>query len=668
MIGQDKGDQDKSNTGGNIMTRTVAVLGASNTGKSTLVDRMCALEGQAHPAAAAGELRVASFTHLGETWQAIDTPGSIELLHVAQDALLAADAAVICVGPDPAAALLASPYLHAAEAAGTPVLIFINRIDEATARVRDIVAALQDYARHPVVLRQIPIREGGHVTGAVDLVSERAWAWHEGAPSTLIEIPAGMLDREHEARGELLEHLSEFDDHLLEELVEDKEPPSDEVYAICARMLRENRVIEALIGSAGHGNGIVRLLKALRHEAPPPAVLRARLQEQAGLAEPPLGVVFASTHRKHLGKTLLVRALEPLAAGRPLGGRPAGQLTPADPRETRPLDEVAEGAVASAVKADHLVAGRIASAAALHDAPGWHRPQPPLLHRILAPVSERDSVKLSGSLTALAEGDGALGVTQDPATGGALVGAQGPLHLRLVRQRLKDVFGMDVDEVMPGAAYRETITRSQETAYRHKKQTGGAGQFADVKLVVAPAPRGAGFAFSEVVKGGAVPRNYIPAVEQGAGDALERGPLGFPVVDVAVTLTDGQAHAVDSSDMAFRIAGRQGTREALKAAGPVLLHPVFRVTIHAPAIFTGSLGPIVSSHSGQVLGFDADPAAKGWEVFEALVPGSALGALANDVRAATQGVGWFEAAFDHYEELHGKAADRIVQERAKEPA
>jgi elongation factor G len=227
---------------------------------------------------------------------------------------------------------------------------------------------------------------------------------------------------------------------------------------------------------------------------------------------------------------------------------------------------------------------------------------------------------------------------------------------------------MEVEEVVPAAAYRETVTRSHETAYRHKKQTGGAGQFADVRLVIAPGERGSGFTFAEVVKGGAVPRNYIPAVEQGAHDAMERGPLGFPVVDVSVTLTDGQAHAVDSSDMAFRIAGRQGTREALKAAGPVLLQPVFRVAIHAPAIFTGSLGPIVSSHAGQVLGFDADPEAKGWETFEALVPGSVLGPLANDVRASTQGVGWFDAAFDHYEELHGKAADRIVQDRAKEPA
>ncbi len=137
---------------------------------------------------------------------------------------------------------------------------------------------------------------------------------------------------------------------------------------------------------------------------------------------------------------------------------------------------------------------------------------------------------------------------------------------------------------------------------------------------------------------------------------------------MAVTLTDGLHHPVDSSEMAFRIAGRQGVREALRAAGPVLLQPVFRTSIHAPAVFTGSLGPIVSSHAGQVLGFDADPAAKGWEIFGALVPGSDLGALANDIRAATQGVGWFEADFDHYEELHGKAADRIVQERAKEPA
>ncbi|HVL20816.1 MAG TPA: GTP-binding protein, partial [Amaricoccus sp.] len=410
------------------MARTFAVLGASNTGKSTLVDRMCALEGQPQPAAPPGELRVASFGHLGDDWQAIDCPGSIELLHVAADALLAADIAIVCVGPDPAAAILASPYLHLVEAAGTPAILFVNRIDEAQGRVRDIVAALQDFARHPIILRQIPIVEDGQVTGSVDLVSERAWHYREGEPSQLIEIPAAVSAREHEARGELLEHLSEFDDWLLEELIEDRLPPNDAVFALCTRALGENRILPALIGSAGHGNGIVRVMKALRHEAPAPAVLRERLREQAGMDEAPAAVIFASAYRKHVGKTLWLRALEPLAAGRQLGGRAPGQLTPADPRDSRHLDEVPEGMIVTAVKADHLTAGRLATTAELHDTPSWHRPLPPIVQRVLAPVVERDSVKLSGALASLAEGDAALVVTQDPATGGALVGAQGPLH------------------------------------------------------------------------------------------------------------------------------------------------------------------------------------------------------------------------------------------------
>ncbi len=650
------------------MTRTLAVLGASNTGKSTLTDRMCALEGQAPPAAGPGELRVAEFSHLGDRWQAIDTPGSIEFLHVATAALLAADVAVICVAPDPAAAPLAAPYLRAVEAAGTPALLFVNRIDEASGRIRDLVAALQDYATHPILLRQIPIRDGDRITGAVDLVSERAWAYREGAPSQMIELPAGMADREHEARDALLEHLSELDDHLLEELIEDRAPPSDEIYALCARALADNRVLEALIGSGLHGNGVVRLLKALRHEAPGPETLRARLQAQAGLAEPPAAVIFAGAYRKHMGRTALLRAFEPLPATRSLGGRAPGQLTPADPRETRHLDEVAAGGIVSAVKADHLVPGRLATQAALHPAPGWTAPPPAMLHRLIAPTSERDGVKLSGALATLAESDAGLGVTQDPATGGALASLQGPLHLRLVRARLKEAFGLDVEDRDPSPAYRETIVKAHDIAYRHKKQTGGAGQFADVKLTVAPAARGAGFRFEETVKGGAVPRNYIPAVEAGARDAMEKGPLGFAVLDVAVTLTDGLAHAVDSSDMAFRIAGRRGVGEALEAAGPVLLQPIFKARIHAPGVFTGGFGAIVAALHGQVLGFAPDPDAKGWEVFEALLPAAALPGLANDVRASTQGVGCFEATFDHYEEVHGKAAERIVEAHAREPA
>ncbi len=651
------------------MTRTLAVLGASNTGKSTLVDRFCTVEGgQTQPAAAPGEMRICGFEHLGERWQAIDTPGSIEALHVAGAALLAADAAVICVAPDPDAAPLAAPYLRAVEAAGTPALLFVNRIDEARARMRDLVAALQDYASHPIILRQIPIRDGDRITGAVDLVSERAWSYREGEPSQLIELPAGMADREHEARDAMLEHLSEFDDHLLEELIEDRAPPSDELYALCARALAGNQVLEALIGSGLHGNGVIRLLKALRHEAPQPEALRARLQAAAGLDEPPAAAIFGGGYRKHVGRVALLRAFEALPSSRPLGGRAPGQLVPADPRDNRHLDAAETGEIVQAVKADHLAPGRLATQGALHEPPAWIAALPPMLHRLIAPANDRDGVKLSGALATLAESDAGLAVMQDPATGGALASLQGPLHLRLVKARLKEVFGLEVGDLDPSPAYRETITKAQDIAYRHKKQTGGAGQFADVKLTVAPGARGTGFAFDETVKGGAVPRNYIPAVEAGARDAMERGPLGFPVVDVAVTLTDGQAHAVDSSDMAFRIAGRRGVGEALEQAGPVLLQPIFRVSIHAPAVFTGGFGPIVSALHGQPLGLEPDPEAKGWEVFEALMPAAALPGLANDVRAATQGVGYYAARFDHYEELHGKAAERIVEGRAREPA
>ncbi len=651
------------------MTRTIAVLGATSTGKSTLIDRMCMLEGEPCPAAPPGELRVAGFTHLGETWQAIDTPGSVEFLQLASDALLAADAAVICVAPDPAEAVLAAPYLRLVEAAGTPALIFVNRMDEARARLRDIVAALQDYAAHPIVLRQVPMRgDDGSITGSVDLVSERAWKYNENAPSDLVEIPAGMIEREHEARDDLLERLSEYDDQLLEELVEDQTPATAEVHAICTRLLAENRLFPTLIGAASHGNGIVRLMKALRHEAPRTDAARARLTAQAGLAEAPIAAIFAGQYRKHVGKTLLLRAFESLPASQPLGGKPAGHVSSADGRDNKPRDGVDQGEIVALAKADHLVPGRLVTASGLHETPAWNRPLPPLYERILRPVNSRDSVKLSGALATIAEGDAALAIEQDTATGFPRVGVQGPLHLRLLRQRLADMFGLEVEEAHPAPDYRETITRSQDQAYRHKKQTGGAGQFADVKLTVAPAARGEGFIFEETVKGGAVPKNYIPAVEAGARDATERGPLGFPVVDIRVTLTDGLHHPVDSSDMAFRIAGKRAVAEALKSAGPVLLQPIFRLSIRAPSIYTGSLGPIISAQHGQILGFDADPEGRGWDIFEALVPGAALGAIGNDIRAATQGVGRFTAVFSHYEELHGKAAERVVQDRATEVA
>lgn len=641
--------------------RCIAVVGPSQTGKSTLAERLAALEGTPRKAASPYGLNILEFEYAGEPWCAIDTPGSIESIAHAQHALLASDACVLCVSPVPEEAVLAAPYLRVIEASGTPCIIFINRIDEPRGRIRDVIAALQDYARHTLVLRQVPIREGDTIVGSVDLISERAWRYREGQTSSLVAIPDDMVDREHEAHVELLEHLSEFDDWLLEELIEDREPDSGAIYAIASRMLKQNAITPVFIGAASHANGVQRLMKALRHEAPSVDSLRERLAVATGTDQGALAAVtFHAFHRQNIGKTVLGRALDGVKQPAALGETGLGTVQ--DPISGKPPANAvpAPGEVFACVKSDRLPVPALLTTGSALPAPDWTSPPSPMLERILVAGNERDETKLSGTLAKIAETDRALFVSQEEGSGAYLVSVQGPLHLREISKTLNDVFHVAVSDQPPSPVYRETVSKPSEVHYRHRKQTGGAGQFADVKLSIHPNGRGSGFSFAEVVKGGAVPRNFIPAVEAGARDAMEKGPLGFGVIDVGVTLTDGQHHTVDSSEYAFRTAGKMGVRQAMSQASPVLMQPIARVDIHIPSIYTGGLVQIVSSLKGQVLGFDRDESAKGWDTFRALVPGSALDELARSLRSVTQGIGYFSKEFDHFEEMYGKEADAIV--------
>ncbi|MFS8113050.1 elongation factor G [Rhizobium jaguaris] len=643
--------------------RCFTVLGPSQTGKSTIVEKLGSLEGTPRKSSSPYGLNLTEFTFANEVWCALDAPGPNEALAHVQHALLASDACILCVSPAPEEAVLAAPYLRIIEASQTPCILFVNRMDEPRGRLRDVIAALQDYANHSLLLRQVPIREGDRIVGSCDLISERAWRYREGQTSALIAIPESTAEREHEARTELLEHLSEFDDWLLEELIEDREPASDALYAISSRVLRENRIIPVLIGSASHGNGMMRLMKALRHEAPQVTALRQRLARASAVEEGRLTAVsFHAYHRQNIGKTVLVRALaEGLRQGVSLGGSGLGAVQ--DPANGRSNSAIAPapGDVFATVKSDHLPVPSLLTSDATVAPPEWTEPPTPMLERILVPGSERDENKLSETLAKLSETDRGLVVLQEEGTGAQLVRAQGPVHLRDLCRTLSDVFHIDVTDRTPSPIYRETIAKPSEVHYRHRKQTGGAGQFADVKLSIRPNERGRGFTFSETVKGGVVPRNYIPAVEAGAREAMEKGPLGFGVIDVGVTLFDGQHHAVDSSEHAFRTASKMGVRQALSEGSAVLMQPIFRSEIHIPSVYSGNLVQIVSALKGQVLGFDRDETAKGWDIFRALVPGSALDDLARTLRSATQGIGYFSKAFDHFEELYGKEADAIVR-------
>jgi elongation factor G len=643
--------------------RCFTVLGPSQTGKTTVVEKLGSLEGTPKKSSSPHGLNLTEFTFGNEAWCALDAPGPIESLPHVQHALLASDACILCVSPAPEEAVLAAPYLRIIEASGTPCILFVNRMDEPRGRLRDVIAALQDYAGHTLLLRQIPIREGDKIVGSCDLISERAWRYREGQPSALIAIPESAIEREHEARTALLEHLSEFDDWLLEELIEDHEPPSDAIYAISTRVLRENKIIPVLIGAASHGNGMMRLMKALRHEAPPVTDLRKRLADAAGMDPGKLAALgFHAYYRQNVGKTVLIRALsDGLKQGASLGGANLGGLQDiANGRPNAPLLPMA-GDIFAAVKSDHLRVPALLTADTAIDPPEWTEPPTPMIERILVPASERDETKLSETLAKLASTDPGLTVLQEDGTGAQLVCAQGPVHLRALCKTLSDVFHITVSDRPPNPIYRETISKPAEVHYRHRKQTGGAGQFADVKMSIRPNERGQGFSFAETVKGGVVPRNYIPAVEAGARDAMEKGPLGFQVIDVGVTLFDGQHHSVDSSEHAFRTASKMGVRQALSDGAAVLMQPVFRCEIHIPSIYSGSLVQIVSALKGQVLGFDRDETAKGWDIFRALVPGGALDELARALRSSTQGIGYFSKAFDHFEELYGKEADAIVK-------
>ncbi|SHH79388.1 elongation factor G [Cognatishimia maritima] len=630
--------------------RVVTIIGPSQSGKTTLAKALASLEGPAgKPMTVAGVGTATPFCFLNEDWAVIDMDGGTENLSHAGPTVAAADAAVLCVSADADAADLVAPYMRLLEESDVPSIIFVNKVDAAQSRISEIAAALQTYCNHHIVLRQVPLRESGEIVGAVDLISERAWRYQEGQRSALAEIPPEALDREAEARTELLETLADFDDALLEQLIEDKQPLPDDIYEIATQTLQHHDLVPTLLGAAEHGNGVLRLMKSLRHEAPAVSVARARLSK----GEQAVAVGVLADQVKHLGKAVLLRALAgPLAVGSKVGGETLGGLTDL----AGGGDQVPEGGLGLAVKSDQLALGFSYSKDTRLVLPGWADAHTPRYRRVIAPTHERDEARLSGALERLQEIDPAMRVEVDASSGNAVLAAQGPLHMKRLQGALKDLFGIAVDESPVPPALRETVLRQVNFSHRHRKQSGGAGQFADVQIRLQPRSRGAGFEFDDTVKGGTVPKTYIPSVQAGAIEALEVGPNGYPVVDVAVTLQDGKHHAVDSSDFAFRMAGKAAVRAAVVEAGTVVLQPIMKVRIHVPSVISGSLVPVVTGLKGQILGFEAHEFAAGWDVFEALLPMAAQDELHNALASAARGTGWFDTKFDHYTEVYERGA------------
>lgn len=606
------------------------------------------------------EPNVVSTDYLGERWTLVDCPGSVEFQQDVYNALTVADAAVVVCEPDPARAVMVAPVLKFLDEHKIPHVLFINKVDSAGARLREALEALQAVSERPLVLREVPIREGDKVVGFVDLVSERAYKYRPGQPSDLIKIPDALKDEERQARQELLEHLADYDDHLMEELLEEVLPPNNEVYDDLARDLADDLIVPVFFGSAEADSGITRLWKALRHEVPAPTTTAARF----GIVEDgaPVARVFKTLHAAHTGKLSFVRILRgEFADNQALeAGRISGLYVPAPGTLTKAA-KAGLGEVVAFGRMDTVNTGDLVGAqdVAMQPAPRLD----PLFGLALAAEKTGDDVKLTGALTKLVEEDPSYRLEQNAAFSELVLWGQGEIHLLVALERLKSRFNLGVTTHKPTVPYKETIKKAVSVHGRHKKQSGGHGQFGDVHIDIRPQPRGVGFAFEDKIIGGVIPKQYIPAVEEGVVDFLRQGPLGFPVVDVAVALTQGSFHAVDSSDMAFKTAARLAMAEGLPQCEPTLLEPILHVEVSVPSDFTSKAQRIISGRRGQILGYDAKEGWSGWDAVSAYLPQAEMGDLIVELRSLTMGVGTFSWKFDHLQELSGRSADKVVEDR-----
>jgi elongation factor G len=667
-------------------TRVIALVGPAGAGKTSLAEAMLFAAGatdrlgstangssigdsspESRQRGGSTELNLYNFQYLGDEFAILDIPGSVGFSADGTKALAIADVAIVVVDPDPARAPLAAPALRALDELGIPHLIFVNRIDQAHGRIRDLLSALQPMSVSPLIARQIPIWDGEKIGGFVDLALEYAFKYRAGTKSERIDIPADLQSRESEARTQMLEQLADHDDELLEQLLMDQAPSREKVLQNLARETGDNLAVSVLFGSAISSWGVRRLLKAMRHEAPAPQSAADRL----GVSDPSLyisKVIHGSIGRLALSRVLGGRISE----GSELkaeGGEHArlGALFRVQGDKTAKVSEARDGEIVAIAKIDSVKTGQWLSAGKL---PPAVEVEYPARNCVIAiePADRKDDVKLSGALQRLSEEDSALVIEHDDANHEIRLRGINDEHLNTVLARLKRRYGVEVKSHPPSVGYRESIRKPVTQKGRHKKQSGGHGQFGDVIIEVKPLQRGTGFVFEERIHGGSVPKQWIPAVEEGVREAMRKGPLGFEVVDCAVSLVDGSYHSVDSSELAFRLAGRIAMQEALAAAQPHLLEPMHKLTVVCPSNATSRITSAVAGRRGQMLGMGPRDGWTGWDRIEALIPEAELSGLEAELRSQSQGLATYEAAFDHLAELNGPLADKVIQQRVPEPA
>jgi len=663
----------------NHTVRNVAITGPYSSGKTTLLESLLFVtgaitrKGSVYGRSAVGdstpearehqmstEVTTASTEYGGLYFTFLDCPGSVEFVQETYNVLVGVDAAVVVCEPESERVLALAPLFKFLDDWEIPHLVFINKLDRAKTDFTEVLQALRSMSSRPLVLHQYPIGQGEQLTGFIDLVSEQAYQYHPGAPADLIPLPAALREQELAARSEMLEVLADFDDRLLESLVEDINPSPEEVLQDLKLDLGADLIVPVFLGVAEQDYGVRHLLDALLREAPEPAITAKRRGISLN-SSTPLAQVLKTYWTPQGGKLSLVRIWQgTLQDGMELNGVRLGGLYRLMGQQQKSLATATAGDVVALGRLEGIKTGdTLTNASALAALPKA-QPIAPVFALAVTPEKRDDEVKLSSAMAKLLEEDPALAWEYREDTHEMVLWGQGQVHLQIALERLQRKYNLPVTTQAPQIPYRQSIRQSASAHGRYKHQTGGHGQFGDVYLDIQPLSRGDGFRFHETIVGGVVPRQYIPGVEMGVREFLEQGVLGFPVVDIAVTLTNGSYHTVDSSEQAFKQAARIAMQEGLPLCNPVLLEPVVLLKVSTPTEFTAKVLRLVSGRRGQILGYEAQPNWPGWDRVSAYLPQAEMHDLIVELRSLTFGVGSFHWQYHHLQEVPEKVAKQVL--------
>ena len=685
------------NTVPSAKIRNVALIGHGGAGKTTLAEALlvaggvlsrpgrtedgttvCDFEPEEVKRRISVSLALAPFLFEDCKINVIDTPGYADFIAEVEAGLSVADLAVLVVSAVEGVEVQSEETWRLATDLGIPRLVFVNKLDRERADFERTLDQLRERFGSGIAPLELPIGREAEFNGIADLLTDFAITYSTAKPTTG-PIPENMSELQQRVREALIEGIVVGDDEMMERYLEGEVPSAEELEATLAKGVASASVFPVVCGSALTGVGVDRLASLICEIGPSPLARRSFTVQAGGNTMelprdpdgPPLARVFKTIADPFVGRISLMNVLSgtlrpdmTLYDSRSHSEEKLHALQVMRGKETQPTSSAPAGDIVAVAKLSGVLTGDTLAPKNQPVVAEGPRLRTAVLSIAVHPKAKGDDDKLMTAIHRLQEEDTALLVRRDDQTHQTVLSGMGDTHLQIVCEKLSRKFGVAVDTEPVRVPYRETITKSAEAEGKYKKQTGGHGQFGVAYLRVEPLERGEGFAFVDAIVGGAIPRQFIPAVEKGVQEAMTMGGhFGYPVVDVRVTCYDGKYHTVDSSEMSFKMAASLGFKEALAAAGPVILEPVSRLEVTVPAAYQGDILGDLNSRRGRVLGTEAGE--RGEQVVIALVPASEIQRYATDLRSLTGGRGRFVVRHDHHEVVPAPIADRLAKQAAE---